>query len=130
MLKLTYTETGFHLERSSESLDEIVTQWVLLIMGLGRKLVVTPGTATLLFPLHLPEIKDLKTTAPVKSGKISLELCDTEWMEVSLQGFWIASDREDIEGVFLVDLQDGAPGLQANSTEELLLKLWKVHSEG
>jgi len=50
MLKLTYTETGFNLERLAQSPEQLVALRVVLAMRVGQSISVEPSTAAFLLP--------------------------------------------------------------------------------
>ncbi len=118
MLKLTYIETGFHLERLAQSLEEWVTQRVIFALRVGDRLCIEPSTSAFLLPTDLLRLNLL--VAEVRrqvTDEIALCACDAEYIEISLKGTWLASDAESAEGVFVAAL--------SHSTEFLLFKLWQ-----
>ncbi|ACK72455.1 conserved hypothetical protein [Gloeothece citriformis PCC 7424] len=117
MLKLTYTENGFHLERLSQSLEEWVNIRVMLALRSATPLYVEPSTAAFLLPIDVPYLTDLEKLIEKENGFLELSMSDEETVEVSLQGTWITSDPEDEEGVFICLLSD--------RTEFFLEKLWQ-----
>ena len=118
MLKLTYTETGFHLERLAQSLEEWVQGRVILALRVGQSLLVEPSTASFLLPVDLPGLPLLEAGVRQETTEeIALCGCDAEYIEVSLQGNWLAVDAESAEGVFVAALSD--------RTEFFLFQLWQ-----
>lgn len=117
MLKLTYTETGFNLERLAQSPEQLVALRVMLAMRVGQSICVEPSTAAFLLPANLPAISLLETEAR-KDGSDTIALCvaDAEYVEVTLRGTWISDNSEGADGVFVTVLSDRA--------EFLVLKLW------
>jgi hypothetical protein len=113
MLKITYSETGIHLESLSYSLDELVSLRVLLALRLGQTLLVQPGTATLLLPIATQRI----LRSLLQETAIVIAPCDADFLEVELRGSWIAQDVEQLEGVFVAAVSDRA--------EFILLTLWR-----
>lgn len=117
MLKLTYTETGFYLERLAQSLEEWVFSRVMLALRSGQRLLVEPSTAAFLLPIDLPGQPLLQAATQLeRSEEIAVCVCDTEYIEVSLRGTWLAADAESAEGVFVVVVSD---------PEFFLFKLWQ-----
>jgi hypothetical protein len=116
MLKLTYTENGFYLERLAQPLEEWVTARVILALRAGTSLVVEPSTASFLLPADLPQLRHLERH---KEGEdaIALSICDAEYIEVSLQGTWMTSDSDGAEGIFVTSI--------SYNVEFFLLKLWE-----
>jgi len=118
MLKLTYTETGFRLERLAQSLEEWVQGRVILALRVGQSLLVEPSTASFLLPVDLPGLPLLEASVQQEMTQaIALYGCDAEYIEVSLQGSWLAADAESAEGVFVAAMSD--------RTEFFLFQLWQ-----
>jgi hypothetical protein len=119
MLKLTYAENGFHLERLSPSVEEWVTTWVLLALRSGTRLEIEPSTAAFLLPQDVPYLAELTTLIAAENPRmVALSPCDTEAIEVSLQGTWITFSEESEEGIFASSLSDRA--------ESFLYQVWKT----
>ncbi|MBD2013553.1 hypothetical protein H6F96_05975 [Microcoleus sp. FACHB-53] len=116
MLKLTYTENGFYLERLAQPLEEWVTARVILALRAGTNLCVEPSTASFLLPVGMPQLRHLERH---KEGEdaIALSICDAEYVEVSLKGTWMTSDIDGAEGVFVTSLN--------YAVEFFLIKLWE-----
>jgi hypothetical protein len=116
MLKLTYTETGFNLERLAQSPEQLVALRVVLAMRVGQSISVEPSTAAFLLPANLSALSLLESEARADgSGTIALCVADAEYVEVTLRGTWI-SLSEGADGVFMTVLNDRA--------ELLVFKLW------
>jgi hypothetical protein len=118
MLKFTYTENGFSLEHLTQSLEDWVTTRVVLALRSGTPICVEPSTAGFLLPMNLAYLGELQKLAQGENPEI-LELtpCDGEYLEVSLQGTWMATDAQTQQGCFVCLLSD--------RTEFLLHKLWE-----
>jgi hypothetical protein len=117
MLKLTYTETGFNLERLAQSPEQLVALRVVLAMRVGQSICVEPSTAAFLLPANLPALSLLETEARKDdTGTIALCVADAEYVEVTLRGTWISDQSEEADGVFVTVLSDRA--------ELLVFKLW------
>lgn len=118
MLKLTYTETSFYLECLAQSLEEWVTQRVILALRVGQCLCVEPSTASFLLPVNLPGVEMLKALVKREDSEIiALCGCDNECVEVTLRGSWLSNGSQDAEGVFVTAMSD--------RTEFFLHKLWQ-----
>lgn len=118
MLKFTYTETSFHLERLAQSLEELVAGRVILAMRVGQSLCVEPITASFLLPSNLAGLHYFETEVKQEDLEvISVCAADAEFVEISLYGTWIAADSETAEGVFVTSLCD--------RSEFFLVKLWQ-----
>lgn len=106
MLKITYTENGFYLERLTESLETWLAKRVLVCLRATAAVTVEPSTASLLLPLDLPYFRDLEALENRSNGVISLDVCDDYSVEVSLQGTWVTSDENGEEGIFVCSLDE------------------------
>lgn len=116
MLKLTYTENGFYLERLAQPLEDWVTARVMLALRAGTSLCVESSTASFLLPANLPQLRHLERQQEGEEA-IDLSICDAEFIEVSLQGTWMTSHAEGAEGVFVTSMN--------YTVEFFLLKLWE-----
>ncbi|HAZ43295.1 MAG TPA: hypothetical protein DCZ55_01980 [Cyanobacteria bacterium UBA11371] len=119
MLKLTYTENGFYLERLAQSLEDWLTARVMLSVRAGWQICIGASTASFLLPADLPGIDRLQAEVRREDGEI-IDLCigDAEYVEVSLRGTWVSTSAESDEGVFVVTLSD--------RVEFFLFKLWQL----
>ncbi len=119
MLKLIYTENEFHIERTTNSLETLITQRVILATRLGESLHVEPGSASFLVPNQAEGLLDLELALSLEESQI-LETAsvDDEFVEVSVRGTWLAKTLDAEEGIFLVSLSD--------RTELLLHQLWEA----
>ncbi|GAX34260.1 alr0857 family protein [Nodularia sp. NIES-3585] len=107
MLKLTYTQRSCYLECLAQSLEEWVAQRVVFALRVGQSLYVESSTASFLLPVHLPGIETLKAEVkPDRSDMITLCACDSEYMEVTLRGFWLSDGSEDAVGLFVTTISD------------------------
>ena len=123
MLKFTYTENSFNLEHLARSLEELVTGRTIVAMRVGQRLVVEPTQASFLLPANLPGLENLEAEAlRDESETIAICIADTEYVEVSLRGTWLAADSEADEGVFVTSLRDRA--------EFYILKCWQEARSG
>lgn len=122
MLKVTFMETGSHLEPLTQSPEEWIGVRVLLAMRTAQRLIVESSTATLLLRSDLANLFLLEElTHQETEGAIALCRCDADYVEVSLRGTWITSDVTNLaeaEGVFVTLL---TPDL-----ESLLMELWQI----
>ncbi|MGM3308281.1 alr0857 family protein [Anabaena sp. WFMT] len=117
MLKLTYTEGSFNLECLTLSLEEWVTQRVILALRIGQPLHFEPSTASFLLPVDLLGVERLKIEVQRNDGEIIvLSTCDAEYLEVTLRGSWLSDGEDDAVGVFVTTMSD--------RTEFFLNKLW------
>ncbi|WP_413160819.1 alr0857 family protein [Capilliphycus salinus ALCB114379] len=120
MLKLTYTETAFHMERLTQSPEQLVSLRVRLAMRVGQSILVEPSSAAFLLPRHLPMLPMLEDAlSQHNSDAIAMCVADAESVEVSLTGTWITADldAEEENGIFITVLDE--------YTENLLFTLWQ-----
>lgn len=123
MLKLTYTETAFHMERLTQSPEQLVGLRVILAMRVGQSILVEPSAAAFLLPRSLSALELLEEAIRHhQSEAIALCVADAESVEVSLSGTWITVDPDQENGIFVTVLSD--------RTEYLLFKLWQEAYKG
>jgi hypothetical protein len=119
MLKLIYTETDLHIEKLSASLEEWVSQRVLLALRVGNKISVEPTGASFGLSTSLagwPELEHL--IGREASEVVSLSVCDDELIEIGLEGYWLCQNPLSEEGVFVTHL----PVIVENT----LLAMWET----
>jgi hypothetical protein len=123
MLKLTYTESSFYIERLAQSPEQLVARRAMLAMRVGQKIAIEPSSAAFLLPIGLGAMSMLEEAIRDK-GNDTIALCeaDEEYAEVSLSGTWITTDLQGESGVFVTVLSD--------RVEFLLLKLWQEAQAG
>jgi hypothetical protein len=119
MLKLTYTEAGLHLERVATSLEVIVAQRVVVAIRAGQNMHIEPSSACFLLPADAPEIVHLEMALRLEqTHAISVATVDDEFVEVNLQGSWMAASADAHEGIFITACSDRA--------EFFVYKLWQT----
>lgn len=118
MLKVAYTESGLHLERLSQSVEEWIALRVVLALRINQRLILEHGSASILIPVALANLPTLKSILqPEDVEFVTLSICDPEFIEVSLSGIWITSHVDETEGTLAVNL--------SSSAELALLRLWQ-----
>ncbi len=121
MLKITYIENGFYLECLSESVATWMARRALVCLRAAVSIYTEPSTASVLIPNDsniISELKKLQTDGEI----IELTPCDEQYIEVSLLGTWVSSNKDSEEGIFVCDLSDRA--------EAFLYKLWQKSQSG
>jgi hypothetical protein len=119
MLKLTYTEQGLHLERVGVPLDHLIAQRVLLAIRTGQRLHIEPGQASFLLASDAPALPQLYRMVRMEQTQIvTIVPVDDAFVEITVQGSWIAESVDAEAGVFVTALMD--------MTEVLLLRLWET----
>jgi hypothetical protein len=118
MLKLTYTENSFYLELLTQSVEEWIQTRVILTLRVGESLHVEPSTATFLLPVDLPGLGQLHAQIQQDNNHeiIDVYACDTEYVEVTLRGYWLSVSARSVEGGFVTTMNQ--------YTESFLHQLW------
>lgn len=106
MLKLTYNENSFNLERLDEALEDWLSKRAILALRSATNIHIEPSTASFLVPLEISHQADLEKVA--KENSVELCCCDAEFVEVILKGTWLTSDAESEVGVFVTVLNKSA----------------------
>lgn len=118
MLKLTYTETDFRLERLEITLDVWVAQRVTMTLCAGQKLFIEPSQASFLLTAQDTRLTRLEQLLNREiKGFVSVALIDEDYAEVSIKGTWIAESVDAHEGLFIVAFPD--------AVERYLFQLWR-----
>jgi hypothetical protein len=119
MLKLTYTEFGLHLERVTGSLEMLVADRVTLALRVGQTLHVEPSRAAFLLSIDVPGFAELEKMVRLERvSTLSIAPVDDAFVEVSVQGSWIASSVDAHSGMFVTALGD--------RVEFFVYKLWQA----
>jgi hypothetical protein len=119
MLKLTYTDTGMHMEQVDLPLEVPIAQRVILAIRSGQMLYVEPGWASFLLPSDTPGLIQFKSLLQAElHSQITIAPVDDRFLEVSLAGSWIAQSAEAHEGVFMTAMSD--------RVESSIFKLWQA----
>ena len=117
MLKLNYTESDLHMERIAAPLEVMVAQRVLLALRAGQTLHIQPGHASFLIPADAPGLAQLETLLQLEQ-QVSLTPVDEQFMEICVEGSWIAATAQAHEGTFIAALGD--------RVEFFVYKLWQA----
>ena len=118
MLKLSYTENSFILERLSEPLEKWVTNRVLLAVRSGTSLCVEPSSASFLLSKDLPYLGDLvQSIKAFNRDVIDIVPADGNSLEVCLEGTWLAQSTNSNAGLFVCHIDE--------VIETFLCQLWQ-----
>ena len=102
MLKFNYSDLGLNVERIEGTVEEIVSQRMLLAMRVQETLCAEPGGASFLVAIdHLWFDDLLKAIDQAGCSDIQVCMADAEFAEVSIIGTWIASSPESHEGILV-----------------------------
>lgn len=119
MLKLTYTEFGLHLERVTVSLETLVSRRVVLALRMGQTLHVEPSRAAFLLSIDVPGFDELEKLIRLERiASVSIVPVDDQFVEVSVQGHWIANTADAHSGMFVTAFSD--------RVEFFIYKLWQA----
>jgi hypothetical protein len=119
MLKLTYTDAGFHLERVATPLEVTIALRVVLAMRTGGTLYAEPGRASFLLAIDAPGLSHLQAALRLEpSQTVTVDQVDDDYVEVSLSGYWVAESAQAHAGMFITVLSDQA--------EYFVDKLWHI----
>ncbi len=116
MLKLTYIENDFSLERLDTTLENWVQARVLVCMRACAPFYVEPTSASFLLPADLPDFGSLKAIEAEGTESFEIDPVDGGYVEISLEGTWLTSEPDSEEGLFACVMSDRA--------EFLLARLW------
>lgn len=119
MLKLTYTDAGLYLEKLDISLEEFVSNRVLLSLRSGLPIHIESSRAAFLLTAEVVDLLLLKSVmSDHLSNKLSVDRVDDRYVEVCFSGTWISRDLGAEEGTLVTALGD--------RVETYLHKLWKI----
>lgn len=114
MLKITYSDSAISIEQLKLTVEAMVAQRTVVALRAGQSLVVQPMGGAFLLPANLPEVDAL---SQISRPGVDVGLCDRHWLEITLQGLWIASGLCSDEGIFVTELGE--------SLEEQIVSLWQ-----
>ncbi len=120
MLKLTYTENNFHLERLSKSLEDWLNLYIWQSLEAAKSIQIKPSAASFLVVADESRWSDLRVLEAEKGKKMEFNRCDAEYREVRLKGTWVSWSENINEGIFVCVLRQKA--------EIMLEQLWRVSS--
>ncbi|KST65045.1 alr0857 family protein [Mastigocoleus testarum] len=117
MLKLTYTENNFNLERLDESLEKWVNIRVTLAIRSNTPIHLESSSASfLLAGEYVPQVFNLE-----QENRVELYRCDEDLVEVVLEGLWLTSDPESEVGIFVTNLEESTELLFEQMQQNLQL---------
>jgi hypothetical protein len=114
MLKLTYSDADLLVEQLDLSVEAVVAQRSIVALRAGQPLFVQPGYGAFALLADLPEVAALTSISP---GAIDIAPCDTDWLEVTLRGTWLADNTTSAEGILVAEL--------GTDLEQRLVALWE-----
>jgi hypothetical protein len=118
MLKLIYTETDLHIELLDTEIEEWVEQRLLFATSTGQTLLVSSEKASFLLPELVCEATAINFYLYHQQvSTVSVNRCDLDRVEIGLSGYWLATEADSAEGVFVSRLTD--------RVEFYLWQLWR-----
>ncbi len=118
MLKLIYTDESFRLERLTQSVETWLKDRAVLALRTTQNFYMEPSSAAFLVLKDLPLLTELVQLKRDCDDILDIAVCDAEYSEVSLKGYWVTNDEGDCSGTFICKLGD--------RTELLLEKVWQA----
>jgi hypothetical protein len=120
MLKLIYTETDLHIEKLATSVEEWISQRVLLALRVGSRIMVEPTSASFGLATNLAGWSELEHLIGQEASEtVTLSMCDADLIEIGLEGYWLAENTQQDEGVFVAHLP--------TKLESSLLAMWESY---
>ena len=117
MIKLIYTETALHFELSTAELEDWIEQRITFGTTTGEPIAVSSGRATFLLPEPMGEATAANFDLHLQGVKtVTVDRCDVDLVEIGLAGYWLATNIDSAEGIFVTQLPD--------RVESYLWQLW------
>lgn len=116
MLKIIYLDSELWLEPLSGTMEALVTQHSLLSLRLGQPLIMQPSRGSIPLPADLPGVELLLQQSRCLAT-IDITYCDSQWVEITFQGIWIADDINCDQGIFVTECD--------RDLEDQILSLWQ-----
>ena len=107
MLKLIYTETDPHMELLTTDLEDWVEQQLLFSNSTGEIIFLSSETASFLLPTTICEATAINFYLYHQGAKtVTANCCDLDRVEIGLTGYWLSTDPNSAQGVFVTQLLD------------------------
>ncbi|WP_373540935.1 alr0857 family protein [Chamaesiphon sp.] len=117
MLKLIYTETAVHLELLTADLDDWIERRLIFATSTGETLLATAERANFLLPETICEATAVNFYLHNQGIKsVTVHRCDLDRVEIGLTGYWLCTNLDRAEGIFVTHLPD--------RVESYLWELW------
>ena len=117
MLKLIYTETSLHLELLTSDLEQWIEQRSIFSTSIGEPIFASAENATFLLPLLICEPTAISLYLHHQGVQsVTVNHCDLDRVEIGLTGYWLSTDLNSAEGIFVTQLPD--------RVESYLSQLW------
>ena len=107
MLKLIYTETDLHMELLTANLEDWVKQRLLFSDSTGEIIFLSSETASFLLPTTICEATAINFYLYHQGAKtVTANCCDLDRVEIGLTGYWLSTDPNSAQGIFVTKLLD------------------------
>ncbi len=107
MLKLIYTETDLHMELLTANPEDWVEQRLLFLGSTGEKVFLSSETASFLLPTTICEATAINFYLHHQGATtVTANCCDLDSIEIGLTGYWLSTDPNSAQGVFVTQLLD------------------------
>lgn len=116
MLKIFYSDTDITLEQLATTPEAFVAQRSVFALRVGQSMFVQAGRGSLLLPTKMPGVTAFWRHAEGNQS-LTIDPCDYAWVEVTLEGIWMARTATSEQGSLVVDLGE--------QTEWQLVNLWR-----
>jgi hypothetical protein len=117
MLKLIYTETALHLELLVADLEDWIEQRLIFATSTSETLWVNAERATFVLPETICEATAVNFYLHSQGiESVTVQRCDVDRVEIGLTGYWLCTNLDRAEGIFVTHLPD--------RVESYLWELW------
>jgi hypothetical protein len=117
MLKIIYSETGIHLELIAINHKQWIAERLKFAYSVGEPMQFSRQRATFLVPSPLCEVTNIDANLRnLGANTVMVHQCDLDYLEVELSGYWLSSQPDSAEGIFV--------GQQTDPAEFYLWQLW------
>jgi hypothetical protein len=107
MLKLIYTETDLHMELLTTDLEDWVEQRLLFSNSTAEIIFLSSETASFLLPTTICEATAINFYLYHQGVKtVTANYCDLDSIEIGLTGYWLSTDPNSAQGIFVTKLLD------------------------
>jgi hypothetical protein len=107
MLKLIYTETDLQMELLTADLEDWVDQRLLFFNTTGEMIFLSSERASFLLPEIICETNLLNFYLHHQGVKnVTVDRCDLGHVEIGLSGYWLSTDPDSDQGIFVTQLAD------------------------
>jgi hypothetical protein len=125
MLKLIYTETNLHMELLTTDLEYWVKQRLLFSDTTGEIIFLSSETASFLLPTTICEATAINFYLYHQGATtVTAHYCDLDSIEIGLTGYWLSTDPDSAQGIFVTQLRERLAVCDSNRVELYLWQLW------